>query len=194
MPLTRSTGGRHRPWQSCQRPEGGETCHHWGPVSGLHLRPQSPQGLSKKKKRGHCNQAPYTVASLLWEHTHLAAAIAKCSGWRPDTWSLSLPKILQLGGAVAAPAAWAMWDRVLLAWSAAGRGKPPQLSLIAEVGVAHCHWSYLNKNHLQPHSPEGHHRGGHCDRTPPVGALATQEHTCPAAATAKKHPGQYPHA
>ena len=38
-----------------------------------------------------------------------------------------------------------------------------QLSLIPEVGVAHCHWRYLNKNHLQHHSPKGHHRGGHCD-------------------------------
>ena len=44
-------------------------------------------------------------------------------------------------------------------------------SLIPEVGVAHCHWRYLNKNHLQPHSPKGHHRGGHCDLTPSVGAL-----------------------
>ena len=44
----------------------------------------------------------------------------------------------------------AKWDRVLLEWSAGGRGKPPQLSLIPEVGAAHCHWGYLNKNHLQP--------------------------------------------
>lgn len=29
--------------------------------------------------------------------------------------------------------------------------------------------NYLNKNHLQSHSPKGHHRSGHCDRTPPLG-------------------------
>ena len=32
--------------------EGGIACHNWGPVTGLHLQPQSPQGLAKKKKRG----------------------------------------------------------------------------------------------------------------------------------------------
>ena len=29
----------------------------------------------------------------------------------------------------------------------------------------------MNRHYLQPHSPQGHHRGGHCDRTPPVSAL-----------------------
>ena len=61
------------------------------------------------------------------------------TGWHPDTWSLSLPKTLQLGAAGAAPPEWAKWDRVLLAWSAGSKGKLLQLSLIPEVGMAHCH-------------------------------------------------------
>ena len=36
------------------------------------------------------------------------------TGWHPDTWSLSLPKTLQLGAAGAAPPVWAKWNRVLL--------------------------------------------------------------------------------
>ena len=51
------------------RPEGGTAFHHWGPVSGLHLQPLSPQGLAKKKKKRHCNQAPYAVALTALE-TH----------------------------------------------------------------------------------------------------------------------------
>ena len=75
----------------------------------------------------------------------------------PQTQSLSLTKTLQLGATGTAPPSWAKWDRVLLVWSEGSRGKPPQLSLIPEVGMAHCHWRYLKKNHLQPHSPKGHH-------------------------------------
>ena len=29
-----------------------------------------------------------------------------------------------------------------------------KLALIPEVGVAHGHWGYLNKNHLQPQPPQ----------------------------------------
>ena len=58
VPLAQSTGDRDRLQWSSQRPEGSVACHHWGPVSGPHLRPQSPQGLAKKRKRGHCNQSP----------------------------------------------------------------------------------------------------------------------------------------
>ena len=60
------------------------------------------------------------LLSLPWEHTHPAAAPAKCSGWHPDTWTLSLPKTLQLGTASAAPPVWAKWERVLLEWSTGG--------------------------------------------------------------------------
>ena len=49
VPLARFPRGRDRPWQSSLRPEGGMACHHWGLVSGLHLWPQSPQGLAKNK-------------------------------------------------------------------------------------------------------------------------------------------------
>lgn len=78
---------------------------------------------------------------------------------------------LQLGATSAAPPVWARWDRVLLAWSAGGRSKLPQLSLIPEVGMVHCHWRYLRKKSLAAHSHKGHRRGGHCDQTSHVGAL-----------------------
>ena len=116
------------------------------------VRPQSPQGLAKKKKK-RATKHHTLLLSLPWEHTRPAAATAKRSGQCPDTWSLSPPKTLQLGAVGAAPPVWAKWDRVLLAWSAGGGGKPPQSSLIPEVGVACCHWGYLNKNHLQPQPP-----------------------------------------
>ena len=98
---------------------------------------------------------------------------------------VSLPKTLQLGATGAAPSMWFKWDRMLLVWSAGCSGKPQQVFLIPEVGVAHCHWKYRNQNHLQPPSPKGHHGGGHCDQTPPVGALAPAGTHLPATATAK---------
>ena len=84
---------------------------------------------------------------------------------------MSCPKTLQLRAASAAHPAWSKWDKVLLAWSAGDGGKPPQLTLIPEVGVARHHQGSVNRHHLQPHSTQRHHRGGHCDQTPPVGAL-----------------------
>ena len=79
------------------------------------------------------------MLSLPWEHTRATAATAKRSGWHPDTWSLCLPKILQLEAAGAAPPLWAKQDEVLLAWPTGGEGKPLQLSLAPEVGMAHQH-------------------------------------------------------
>ena len=159
---------------------------------GSTCNPSHLKGWQKRKKEGTATKHHMLLLSLPWEHTHPAAATAKCSGWCPDTWSLSLPKTLQLGAAGAAPPAWAKWDRVLLAWSAGDKDKLPQLSLIPEVGVAHCHWRYLSKNHLQPHSPKGYHRGGHCDQNHQLVLSHSREHTCPAAATDKCF-GQYPH-
>ena len=141
------------------------------------FKTKATQGLPKKKKRGHATKHHMLLLSLPWEHTHPAAATAKCSGWPPGTWSLSLPKTLQLGATGATPPAWAKWDRVFLVWSAGGRSKLPQLSLIPEVGIAHYHWRYLNKYHLQPHSPKGHHKRGHCDRTLLTSALAPPGNT-----------------
>ena len=68
----------------------------------------------KRKKEGTATKQHMVLLSLPWEHNHPTAATAKHSGRRPDTWSLSLPKTLQLGAAGAAPPAWAKWDRVLL--------------------------------------------------------------------------------
>ena len=157
-------------WLSSQRPS------HWLATTGglcvgytcnlNHLR-----GWQKRKKGGTATKHHMSLLSLPWEHTRPAAATAKRSGRHQDTWSLSLPKTVQLGAAGAAPPVWAKWDRVLLVWFAGSGGNPPQLFWIPEVGMAHRHWGYLNKNHLQPHSPQGHHGGGHCDRTPPVGTL-----------------------
>ena len=51
----------------------------------------------------------------------------------------SFPKTLQLEADGVAPSVGAMWDRVLLAWSIGGKGKPLQLSLSPEVGVVCYH-------------------------------------------------------
>ena len=165
-------------------------CHHLRPMSGLNLWPWSPQGLAKRG--GIATKHNMLLLSLPWEYTHPTASATKCSGQFPDTWSLSLPKTLQLGAAGAAPPSWAKWDRVLLAWSAGGRGKPPQLSLIPEVGMAHCHWRYLNKNHLQPHSLKGTTEEGIVTEHHLSVLSNLWEHTCPAAATAK-YSRQSPH-
>ena len=93
---------------------------------------------------------------------------------------------------LAAPPTWAKWDRMLLAWSAGSGGKPPWLSLIPEVGMAHCHCRYLNKNHLQPHSPKGQYRGGHCNEHHMLVLSHPWEHTWPIVATVKRS-GRYPH-
>ena len=86
------------------------------------------RGWQKRKKEGTATKHHTMLLSLSWEHTYSTAATGKSSGQCPDTWSLSLPKTLQLGTAGTAPPAWAKWDRVLLAWSVRGGGKLPQLS------------------------------------------------------------------
>ena len=102
-------------------------CHHWGPMSGLHLPPQSPQGLVKKDKKGIGTKHHTLLLSFPWGHICPAAATAKHSAQHPDTWSLSLPKTLQL---VAAPPAWAKGTGCLLHSLQVGvGGKPLQLSL-----------------------------------------------------------------
>ena len=89
---------------------------------GSTFDPSHLRGWQKRKKRA---LQPSTI--LCCSHspgnTHPAAANAKCFGRCPDTWSLCLLKTLQLGAAGAAPPAWAKWDRVLLEWSAGGRGQ-----------------------------------------------------------------------
>ena len=74
-----------------------------------------------------------------WKHTGPVTAPAKCSGHSPHASSLSPPRILQLGAACVAPPVWAKEDSVLLGWSTGGGGKPPQLSLTPEVGMACYH-------------------------------------------------------
>ena len=92
-------------------------------------------GVGKKKK--HSYQVPYITLTLLG--THLPAAALPNSLDSAQMLDHSFfPRLLKTGAAAAAPTAWARWDGVLLAWSAGGGGKPPQLSLTPEVGVA-CH-------------------------------------------------------
>ena len=88
---------------------------------------------------------------------------------------------------------WAKWNRVLLAGSAGSRGKLPQLSLIREVGVAHCHWRYLNKITCSPIHLKGTTKKGIVTEHHLLVLLHPWEHTRPAAATAK-HSRQYLHA
>ena len=164
------------------------TCE-WAP-------PATPviSGVGKRKKEGTATKHHTLLTSLPWEHTRPAAATAKCSEGHPDTWSLSLPKTLQLGPAGAEPPVWAGWERVLLAWSAGGGGKLPQLSLTPEVRVSHYHQGGISeqKSLAAPTISEGtiedigmeHHL---------LLLLLHWEHTCPAATTAK-HSGQCPDA
>ena len=56
VPFTQSIGVRER----LRRLEGGVACHHRVPGGGLHLWPQSPQGLEKKKKKKKALQ-PSTI-------------------------------------------------------------------------------------------------------------------------------------
>ena len=96
------------------------------------------------------------VLSLSCEHIHPAVATAKCSGQGTHTLSLSLPQILQLGAACAAPPVWVKWDGVILRWSAGGRGKPLQLSLTSDVGKAHYYQGVLEQTPLvAPITSEG---------------------------------------
>ena len=85
---------------------------------GSTCNPNHLSGWQKRNKEGNATKHHTLLLSLLWEHTCPAAATAKHARWHPDTQSLSLPKILQLEAAGAAPPAWAKWNRVLLAWSA----------------------------------------------------------------------------
>ena len=126
------------------------------------------------------------LLSLPWEHTSLAAANAKCSGWSPDTWSLSFPKTLQLGAAGVALPVWAKWGQgascVVCRWwgqttavipdSRGGHGPlslgiPEQKSLAATTtSEGTTEKDIVTEHHL-------------------LLLLLPWEHTCPAAATAK---------
>ena len=75
--------------------------------------PSHPGWQKKEKKRA---LQPNTIGCCLHSpaNTLTLKPPLPNTGWQPDTWSLSLPKILQLGAAGAAPPAWAKWNRVLL--------------------------------------------------------------------------------
>ena len=193
VPLARSTCSRERLWRWSQRQEGCTACHHWGPVSGIHMHPQSPHRVAEKKKRGHCNQAPYTVALMPLGTHRPAAATVKLSGPQEDTWSLSFPGTPQLGTAGAAPPAWAKWDRVLLVWSACSGSNH---SVILDSRVGHGPLSLgmpEQKSLADPTTSEGTTEKDIAMECHLLVLSHPWEHTHPAAAAAKCS-GQCPHA
>ena len=95
----------------------------------------SPQGLAKKKKEGTatstircCSHSPGNTPALQLPLPNALGGAQILGHWT-----------LQLGAAGAAPPVGAKQDEVLLAWSTGGGGKPLQLSLAPEVGVACYH-------------------------------------------------------
>ena len=106
------------------------------------------------------------VLSHTQEHTCLDVATVKCSGQYPHAWSLSHPRILQLGAHFSTPPMWDKWDRFLHACSTCGRAKPLQLSLTLEMATAPNRHPWTGttcgSNHL---------RGGHCNQTQAVVTL-----------------------
>ena len=105
-------------------------CEWAPPATPGHLRSW------QKRKEVPANKHHTLLLSLPCKYTHPASATAKCFGQHPDTCSLSLRWNLQLEEVCAAPPAGAKQDEVLLAGV---RGKPQQLFLASEVGVAHHH-------------------------------------------------------
>ena len=79
------------------------------------------------------------LVSLRWEHTHLLLPLPNSLGSAPILDHCPFPGNLQLGAACAAPPGWAKREGMFLAWSTGGGGKPPQLSLTPEVGMARHH-------------------------------------------------------
>ena len=114
---------------------GGVACHHWGCVNRLHLGPQSPQRLSKKR-------ALQPSTTHVWSHIPgntptLLLPLPKSPGSAHTCLITVTSQDPATRRACAATPVSAKWDRVFLAWSTGGRGKPPQLALSPEVCVAH---------------------------------------------------------
>ena len=61
-----------KPQQSSQKPEGGMAHHKWGSV-------KVPVTSEVGKEEGTAIEHHLLLLSLPWEHTHPAAATAKCS-------------------------------------------------------------------------------------------------------------------
>ena len=69
-----------------------------------HLQPNHLKGTTEE---GIVIKHHLLVLSNPWEHTRPAAVSAECSGQYPHARPLSLPRILQLEAACAAPPMWA---------------------------------------------------------------------------------------
>ena len=136
---------------------------------GSSCDPSHLRGWQKKRRRRrHCNQAPYAVA-LTSLGTHPPCSCQCQTLWAAPRHLVTVhsqdPTTRSIWCSPPTPTpAWAQWNRVrvLLAWCAGGGGKSPQLSLTPEVGMAHGHRGYLNKNHLQPQPPQRAPQTGLC--------------------------------
>ena len=73
------------------------------------------------------------LLSKPWKHTTQLLQLLNTPG------SAQMLDLCHFPGSWVAPPLWAKGDRVLLVWSEGGRGKPSQLSLTPEVGMAHYH-------------------------------------------------------
>lgn len=76
----------------------------------------------------------------------------------------------------------AKWDRVLLTWSIGGRGKPPQLSLTTEMGMA-C--PVVVCEQAPPVSPVTSEDGTEDSKAQCIVDITTWEYTHPATARVK---------
>lgn len=109
--------------------EGGLTCHHWGACEWAPPVIPITSGVHKKEKRGHCNQALYTVALTL------LGTYPPCSCHCQMLWVMPRHLVTVLSQDPTTRSNWysticvGSVEQVLLAWSAGSRGKLPQLPL-----------------------------------------------------------------
>ena len=144
-------------------------------MNRLHLWSRSPQRSKKKALQQSticcCSHSPGNTPTLLLLPQMLQVLpICHCHFLEPCNQEQPVQHLL-----------WAKGDGVLLEWSTGGRGKPLQLPLTPEwvwptTSRGPRTGTTCGADHLR-----GHHRGGHCDQTPPIVALTplgTHIHCC----------------
>ena len=174
--------------------EGGLTCHHWGACEWAPPVIPITSGVHKKEKRGHCNQALYTVAltllgtyppcschcQMLWVMPrHLVTVLSQDPTTRSNWCSTScMGKVRQ--GAPCVLCRWQGQTATVIPDSRGGHGPPP-------LGIPE------KKSLAVPTTSEGTTEKDIAMEHHLLLLLLPWEHTCPAAATAK-HSGQCPDA